>query len=144
MKYFFQAIVFQQKQKSPKSQSNLGINSNALLALFTVVSEQFFVTLDAVWVFLSLDVPVSSQRHVTVEACEVACVEVLIHGFCVLSREDQLKTQRKKTVKTPVLNKINKDVQYQMQYHALPQKLSPQTILITCSLKPEQKFGHEK
>lgn len=68
----------------------LGVGSNGCLAVFTAVSEQVLVALDAVGVFLAQDVAVTCQVEVTVPATEVPAMPVLVHGFGILARKDQL------------------------------------------------------
>ena len=72
--------------------THLGVGADWRLALLTGVGEQVLVALDAVGVLLAQDVAMSRQRHVAVEAAEVAAVPVLLHRLGVLAREDQLST----------------------------------------------------
>ena len=71
-------------------ESYLRVGADGHLAFLAAVGEQVLVALDAVGVFLAQDVTVTGQAHVTVPAGEVTAVPVLIHGFRVLAREDQL------------------------------------------------------
>ena len=68
----------------------LGVGANGSLALLTGVGKQVLIALDAVGVLLPQNVAVARQVQVTVEAAEVAAVPVLVHGFGVLARKDQL------------------------------------------------------
>ena len=62
------------------------------------VGEEIFITVDAEWVFVSQDVTMARQRHVTVPAGKVPGVPVLVHGFRVFSRKYQLLMRGKYAV----------------------------------------------
>ena len=68
--------------------SYLGVSADWCFAVLTRVGEEIFVALDAEGVFFAQDVPMSRQRHVTVPAGKMPGVPVLVHGFCVFSREN--------------------------------------------------------
>jgi len=70
----------------------LGVGSYDFGAFFAGVGEELFVAGDAVGMFLSEDVGLSSQRFVAVPTAEVLRVEFLVHGSRVFAREDQLKS----------------------------------------------------
>jgi len=68
----------------------LGVGADGRLTLLTRVGKEILVALDAVRMFLTQDVTVTGQVKVTVPAAEVTAMPILIHGFGVLAREDQL------------------------------------------------------
>lgn len=74
--------------------THLVIGPDRFLALFTVVGVQFLVARDAVRVLVFDDVATGHQFFVAVVAGQMVLMIVLIHGFCVFSRKDQLKNRK--------------------------------------------------
>lgn len=68
--------------------THLGINSNDCIALLASVGEDALVALDAVRMFVSQHVALSSEALVAVPAAEVARMPVLRHGLCVLAAKN--------------------------------------------------------
>jgi len=69
----------------------LGVDTDALGALVAGVGEDLLVTSHAVRMFIPQDVPLSGQRIVALPATEVTSMPVLVHGFRILTTEDQQK-----------------------------------------------------
>jgi hypothetical protein len=69
-----------------------GVRSNDSLAFLTRVSKEVLVAFDAVRMFIAENVPVTGEIEVTMEARKVTAVPILVHCFCVFSREYQLIT----------------------------------------------------
>ena len=71
--------------------AHLGVRPDPLVALLAGVGEEIIVALDAVRMIVAEDVALARQRIITIPAAEVAAVPILIHGFCKLAAEYQLK-----------------------------------------------------
>ena len=80
--------------------THLGIGSNGSFAVFTGISKEILIALDAVGMLFTQDVTMTRQGHVTVEAAEMTTMPVLIHGFCVLARKYQLKHHKQSLLHT--------------------------------------------
>lgn len=83
-----------------------GVGSNDCLAFLADMSEQRLVALDAVWLLIGLDVALSGEAEVALEAGKVALVPIEVHRLRVLGRENQLQRKQSNTKQLVILEYI--------------------------------------
>lgn len=79
-----------------KKSAYLGVNANRLGALVAGIGKYLFIAAHAIRVLVSKNVPLPSKWVIALPTAEVAWMPVLIHGFGVLTAEDQLKVSNQR------------------------------------------------
>lgn len=76
-----------------ESGAYLRINADGLVAFFAAISEDAFVALDAIRMFIPQDVALAGERFIALPAAEVAVVPILVHRLGVFAAENKLWTR---------------------------------------------------